>query len=109
MHFENFENFGKGNWYVFIHIEHLYPHGSNLSVLVSKFMINFCLPHRWLPRWFSSKESACSTGDPGSVPKLGRSPGEGNGNLLQYYSCLESPMDRGAWRATVHGVTKSGT
>ena len=53
-----------------------------------------------------SKESACNAGDPGSIPGLGRSPGEGNGNALQY-SCLESPMDRGAWRATVHGVAKS--
>ena len=51
------------------------------------------------------KESACSAGDPGLVPGLGRSPGEGNGNPLQY-SCLENPMDRGAWRATVHGVRK---
>ena len=41
----------------------------------------------------------------GSIPGLGRSPGEGNGNLLQY-SCLENSMDRGAWRGTVHGVTK---
>ena len=51
------------------------------------------------------KESACSAGDPGLVPGLGRSLGEGNGNPLQY-SCLENPMDRGAWRATVHGVRK---
>ena len=42
------------------------------------------------------KESACNAGDPGSIPGLGRSPGEGNGNPLQYY-CLENPMDRGAW------------
>ena len=47
-------------------------------------------------------------GDPGSVPELGRSPGEGNGNPLQY-SCLENPMDRGAWWVTVPGVTKSQT
>ena len=46
--------------------------------------------------------------DTGSVPGLRRSPGEGNGDLLQY-SCLENPMDRGAWRATVHGVAKSWT
>ena len=46
--------------------------------------------------------------DPGFIPGLGRSPGEGNGNLLQY-SCLGNPMGRGAWRATVHGVTKSRT
>ena len=51
------------------------------------------------------KESACSAGDPGSSPGLGRYPGEGNGNLLQH-SCLGNPMDRGAWWATVPGVTK---
>ena len=49
------------------------------------------------------KESVCNTGDPGSISVLGRSPGEGNGNPLQY-SCLENPIDRGAWRATVHEV-----
>ena len=54
------------------------------------------------------KASACSVGDLGSIPGLGRSPGEGNGNPLQY-SCLENPMDGGAWRATVHGVAKSQT
>ena len=50
------------------------------------------------------KESACSTGDPGLIPGSGRSPGAGNGNPLQY-SCLENPIDRGAWWATVHGVS----
>ena len=54
------------------------------------------------------KESACNAGDPGLIPGLGRSPGEENGCPLQY-SCLENPMDRGAWRATVHGVAKSET
>ena len=44
----------------------------------------------------------------GLIPESGRSPGEGNGNSLQY-SCLENPMDRGAWQATVHGVTRSQT
>ena len=53
-------------------------------------------------------ESAHNAGDLGSIPELGRSLGEGNGNPLQY-SCLENPMDRGAWEATVHGVTKSCT
>ena len=53
------------------------------------------------------KESACSAGDPGSIPGSGKSPGEGNGNPLQF-SCLENPMDRGAWQATVHGVAKVG-
>ena len=51
------------------------------------------------------KESACNAGDPGSIPGLGRSPEEGNGNPLQY-SCLENSMDKGAWWATVHGVAK---
>ena len=51
------------------------------------------------------KESACSTRDLGSIPGFRRSPGEGNGNPLQD-SCLENPMDRGAWRATVHGVAE---
>ena len=55
-----------------------------------------------------SKESACSAGDLGSIRGLGRSSGEGNGTPLQY-SCLENPMDRGAWRAEVHGVSKSWT
>ena len=52
--------------------------------------------------------SACNVGDLGSISGLGRSPGEGNGNPLQY-SCLENPMDGGAWWATVHGVAKSQT
>ena len=54
------------------------------------------------------KASACNVGDLGSIPGSGRSPGEGNGNPLQY-SCLENPIDRGAWWATVHGVAKSRT
>ena len=51
------------------------------------------------------KESVCNAGDAGLIPGLGRSPGEGHGNPLQC-SCLENPMGRGAWRATVHGVEK---
>ena len=54
------------------------------------------------------KASAWNVGDLGSVPGMGRSPGEGNGNPLQY-SCLENPMEGGAWQATVHGVAKSWT
>ena len=54
------------------------------------------------------KASACNAGDPGSIPGLGRSPGEGNDNPLQY-SCLENSMDGGVWWATVHGVAKSQT
>ena len=60
------------------------------------------------PGGSDSKVSAHNAGDPGSIPGFGRSPGEGNGNPLQY-SCLENSMDRGAWWATVHGVTKSQT
>ena len=66
----------------------------------------------WVSQGFSggsdSKESACSAGDLGSIPGLGRSPGEGNGYPFQY-CCLENSMDRGAQQATVHGVTKSQT
>ena len=54
------------------------------------------------------KESACNAGDSGLIPGLGRPPGERNGNPLQY-SCLENSLDRGAWGATVHEVTKSRT
>ena len=54
------------------------------------------------------KASTCNVGDLGSIPGSGRSPGEGNGNPLQY-SCLENPMDGGVWWAIVHGVAKSRT
>ena len=61
-----------------------------------------------LPWWLRGKASAYNVEDLGSIPGLGRSPGEGNGNPLQY-SCLENPMDRGARWATVHEVAKSRT
>ena len=60
----------------------------------------------WIWAVSVGKESACSAGDLGSIPRLGRSPGEGNGHPLQY-PCLENLMDRGAWWAAVHGVAKS--
>ena len=60
------------------------------------------------PGGLEVKAPACNAGDPGSIPGSGRSPGEGNGNTLQY-SWLENPMDGGAWWATVHGVAKSRT
>ena len=63
--------------------------------------------HR-LPWWFKGKESAAMQETPGLIPRSGRSPGEGNGYPLQY-SCLENSMDRRAWWAIVHGVTKSWT
>ena len=58
-----------------------------------------------LPWWLSGKESACNAGDVSLIPGSGRSPGEGNGNPLQY-SCLGNPVDRGAWQAIVHGAAK---
>ena len=63
------------------------------------------LVHR-LPKWLSGKESPCQAGDTVSIPESGRSPGEGNGNPLQY-SCLGNPMDKGGWWATVHEVTEN--
>ena len=71
---------------------------------IKEFVIYLC----GLPWWLSGKLSACNAGDLGSDPALGRSPGGGQGNPLQY-SCLENSMDRGAWWATVQGVTKSRT
>ena len=59
-----------------------------------------------VPSWLSGKESACSTGDTGLIPWLGRSPEGGNGSPLQY-SCLENPMDRVARWATIRKITKS--
>ena len=60
------------------------------------------------PGGSDGKESACSAGNPSSIPGPGRCHGEGNGNPLQF-SCLENSRDRGAWQATVHGITKSQT
>ena len=61
-----------------------------------------------IPGGSDGKEFACNAGDPGLIPGLGRSPGEGNGTLLQY-PCLENLMDGGAWQATVHEVSESQT
>ena len=63
---------------------------------------------RGFPGGSEVKASACNAGDLGSIPGMGRSPGEGNNNPFQYF-CLENSMDRGAWGAAVHGVTKSCT
>ena len=60
------------------------------------------------PGGLDGKESACNVGDLGSIPDLGRSPGGGHSNSLQF-SCLENLMDRGVWWATVHGISKSQT
>ena len=76
------------------------PHGT--SQICANFM------NRGFPSGSEGKASAYDAGDPGSIPGSGRYSGEGNGNPLQY-SCLENPMDRGAWWAAVHGVAKSQT
>ena len=73
-----------------------------LSAIKKKQCFDTC----YNPCSSAGKESACSSGNPGSIPGLGRSPGEGNGNPLQY-PCLENLVDREAWWAAVHGVAKS--
>ena len=60
------------------------------------------------PGGSDSKESACNAGDLGWIPESSRSPGEGNGHPVQY-SCLQNPVDRGAWQATVHEIAKNWT
>ena len=81
-------------------------HLSCQYIKASTFM--FCFEKKKSCFEVVGKESACSARDLGSIPVLGRSPGGGHGNPLRY-SCLENPMDRGAWRAAVHGVAKSQT
>ena len=83
--------------------------GTSLSILskLASASIFAQTPFCWgFPGGSDGKESACNAGHPGSIPGSGRSPGEGNGNPLQY-SCLGNSMDRGAWQAIVHGVTES--
>ena len=79
-----------------------------MCFFVFKFFSMHVLLIVGFPGGSDDNESACNVGEPGSIPGLGRSPGEVNGNPLQY-SCLENPMDRGAWQSTVHGVAKSWT
>ena len=74
----------------------------------SETMVKLYKKKKGFPGSSDSKESARDAGNVGSIPELGRSPGEGNGNQLQY-SYLENSMDRGAWQAIVHGVTISQT
>ena len=77
--------------------------------LKSQLLKNWKSKHNLgFPGGSDGKESACNLGDLGSIPGLGRSPGGGHSNPLQC-SCLENPMDRRAWWATVHGVAKSWT
>ena len=73
----------------------------DFQVPISKFITNYSNSGSEV------KASACNEGDLGSIPGLGRSPGEGKGNPLQY-SCLENPMGRGVWQVTVHRVARVG-
>ena len=81
---------------------------TDLLVLIFAFFLAQTLGCLNFPGSSDSKESAFNMGDLGSIPGLGRPPGERHGNALQY-SCLENIMDRGAWWATVHGIPKSWT
>ena len=94
-------------WHAAVHGGHDWATELNWTELVTLFY-----PHLLFHMSFSggsdSKESACNVGDLGSIPGLGSFPGGRHGNPFQY-SCLENPMDRGAWQATVHGVAKSRT
>ena len=82
-----------------MYLIHLYDRKSVFND--SSFYVFLYLTIRGFPGGSEDKVSACNAGDLGSIPGLGRSPGEGNDNPLQY-SCLENPMDRGAWQATVY-------
>ena len=104
---------GKEQTYFFSHPERLSPNTQlqiELAVQLSSLTDHSC----WLgmdmgfPGGSAGKESACNAGALSSIPGSGKSPGGGNGNPLQY-SCSDNSMDRGTWRATIHGVTKSQT
>ena len=75
---------------------------------LNDFSLSLHLPYSTSFPGGSDGKDACNAGDLGLIPGSGRSPGEGSGKPLQY-SCLENPMDRGAWQVTVHGVAKSWT
>ena len=102
---------GNGNYFKWVFIHHFLEWLLSWSKLHRQIVFQFSFVY--INRFSHilsigssvGKESACNAGELGSIPGLGRSPGEGNGNPLQY-SCLENPMDRGTWWATVHGVTR---
>ena len=86
---------------------HVYQPGQDTKHMASPLEVPSCpsLLNTHFPGCHSGKESICQAGDAGSIPELGRCPGEGNGNSLQY-SCLGNPTEKGAWQATVQGVAK---
>ena len=88
-----------------LYIEHLKLLKCYQSLIKCILMIRFPQHTLGFPCGSYDKQSTCSAGDPGSIPGSWRSPGEGNGYPLQY-SCLENSMDRGAWQATILGITK---
>ena len=82
---------------------------SQVFLFISRYCFCLLVHLNIFPSGSDGKESACSVGEPGSIPGLGRSPGEGNGNPLQFSWSLENPKDSGSWLAVVHGVAKSQT
>ena len=116
-HFESTErirglsNLSKTIWIVKQESIHVF-HSKSIQSLLGQLGVIFAILENikgWLNGIWASPEFTCNTGDTGDmglIPGPRRSPGGGHGNTLQY-SCLESPMDRGAWRATLHRVTKS--
>ena len=87
----------------------MFYQGNSQTMRFSKVsLIDLLIKLVGFPGGSDGKESACNVGDPGSLSRWRRSPGEGNGNPIQY-SCLENPMDGGAWLVTVHGIAKSHT
>ena len=89
-------------------VSYIASRDENVTIALENKFGSFLKIKTYLPYCSSvGKESACNIGDPGSIPGLGISPGKGNGNPLQY-TCLENPMDGGAWRATIHGVIRVG-
>ena len=118
---DNFKVFGVSNWTMeWIFFFFFFGEGLNCrkkwlrggKCSVTPVYVKFEMPVSYLlPRWLSGKEPACNAGASGaasSIPGSGRSPGEGHDNPLQY-SCLENPMDRGAWWGTVLRVLKNWT
>ena len=97
----------QSQFFCMIWIKWKNPHAPNIMLLPTWSCIWVNIDSDF-PGSSDGKESVCNAGDPGSIPGSGRSPGEGNGNPLQY-SCLENSMGREAWRATVHGVPKIWT
>ena len=110
---ERFPGAGNGNPLQYSFLENFIDRGAWQSMGSQWAGHNWAIRHthkggKGFPGGSLGKELACNVGDAGLIAESGRSPGAGHGNPLQY-SCLENPVDRGAWRATVHSVTESDT